>query len=259
MEAEFPGPCNNEDIIDNEEKIVICEPQLQHLNTNLKDNLREDEHFIILNEQIWEFLTSKYGGREMLRFGQEDSEGRTSIEVNLQKIYVYFFPMSQANQHIDVMYTSKNATLDEILKRMMNRKKKGKDSIKFWKHSVPQDLGKFYRDILCEWKKYKKASFHGERLKDLSKTVEDLQISRDDMLVIEMLAQGGFIFEEVEEVEHEHTLEEEAKTAYETELKDPSTLQYLGIPLDKALNKSSARGLCGLSNLGNTCFMNSAL
>lgn len=259
MEAEFPGPCNNEDIIDNEEKIVICDVDLQHLNTNLKDNLREDDHFMILNEQIWKFLSTKYGGREMLRFGQEDSEGRTSIEVYLQKVYVYFFPMSQANQHIDVLYSSKNSTLEHILKRMMKRKGKNKDAIRFWKHGIPQDLGKFYRDILCEWKKYKKASFHGERLKALDKTVEDVQVSRDDMLVIEMQATGGFIFEEVEEVEHEHMLHEEAKNSFEAELADPQSLKYLDIPLKHAFQKSSNRGLCGLSNLGNTCFMNSAL
>ena len=174
MEAEFPGPCNNEDIIDNEEKIVLCDEEFQHLNTNLKDNLREDDNFMILSEPIWRFLTEKYGGREMLRFGQEDSEGRTSIEVNLTKIYVYFFPMSQANQHIDVMYTSKNATLNDVLGRIMKRKQKSKDAIRFWKHGLPQDLDKFYRDILCEWKKYKKASFHGERLSDIKKTVEEV-------------------------------------------------------------------------------------
>ena len=42
-------------------------------------------------------------------------------------------------------------------------------------------------------------------------------------------------------------------------LEDPSSLNYLKVPLKTALNSGSNSGLCGLSNLGNTCFMNSAL
>ena len=61
-------------------------------NLNLKDNLREDQHFTILNEAIWSLLVKVYGGREILRFGGVDENGREHIEVNLIKIYTYFFP-----------------------------------------------------------------------------------------------------------------------------------------------------------------------
>ena len=42
-------------------------------------------------------------------------------------------------------------------------------------------------------------------------------------------------------------------------LADPKTLDFLHIPLKKAMKGNSNMGRCGLSNLGNTCFMNSAL
>lgn len=56
---------------------------------------------------------------------------------------------------------------------MEKRREKTRSKIQFWKGKVPQDIGKFYRDMLCEWKKYKKVMFHGDKLADLSKTIED--------------------------------------------------------------------------------------
>lgn len=76
--------------------------------------------------------------------------------------------------------------------------------------------------MLCEWKKYKKVMFHGERLSDLEKKIEDCQFSWDDMLVVEIMADGGFIFEQVEEVEAETHLD--AGEAERKMLENPSTL-----------------------------------
>ena len=61
--GDFPGPINNEDIIEEEKNSIICEVDKQFLNINLKDGLREEDHFVILNPEIWEFLSKRYGGR----------------------------------------------------------------------------------------------------------------------------------------------------------------------------------------------------
>lgn len=77
------------------------------------------------------------------------------------------------------------------------------------------------------------------------------------MLVVETKSDGGFIFEEVEKVNVETHMEIEEND--QKLLEDPKALQFLMIPLKKAMKQNSCTGLCGLSNLGNTCFMNSAL
>jgi hypothetical protein len=81
---------------------------------------------------------------------------------------------------------------------MERRKEKSRDRIQFWKGKVPNDIDKFYRDMYCEWKKYKKVMFHGEKFNDYQIKIEECQFSRDDMLVVEIMADGGFIFEQVE-------------------------------------------------------------
>ena len=85
----------------------------------------------------------------------------------LTKVYTYFFPMAQDNQHIYVMYTPWQSKLDEIMQWMVKRKEKTRDKMRLWKGKIPKDLDKFYWDLYCEWKKYKVTKFHGELLIDL--------------------------------------------------------------------------------------------
>ncbi len=46
---------------------------------------------------------------------------------------------------------------------------------------------------------------------------------------------------------------------FKAKLQDPESLMYLEINLQEIMKKNSNFGKIGLSNLGNTCFMNSAL
>lgn len=75
MEIPHPGMILNEDILDNE-PYLIEDQYKPHLNLNLKENLREEDNYHIVNEKVWNFLAIRYGGVEIIRFGvqRQDSE-----------------------------------------------------------------------------------------------------------------------------------------------------------------------------------------
>ena len=41
--------------------------------------------------------------------------GEPTIEVNYLKVYTYFFPLPKNDQHIDMMYVSKYAKIEEVM------------------------------------------------------------------------------------------------------------------------------------------------
>jgi len=82
----------------------------------------------------------------------------------------------------------------------------------------------------------------------------------DDFIIVECLLRGDFIFEEIEKPEDneilvENIVDEEIKET----LSDAKSLKFLNLDLNSLIKSGANAGRCGLSNLGNTCFMNSAL
>ena len=74
--GEFPGPILQNDIVDTDAEVqVVIDQDNEHVNINLRDNLREETHFIILGHEVWTFLFERYGGREIKRFGVQTESG----------------------------------------------------------------------------------------------------------------------------------------------------------------------------------------
>jgi len=83
--------------------------------------------------------------------------------------------------------------------------------------------------------------------------VEDMTIANDDILIVELPKENDWVFES-ERMKAKSTTDTSDSTVDTKNVEDLSSLD-----IKECLSSKSRRGLVGLSNLGNTCFMNSGL
>jgi len=103
-----PGRIDNAELIEVEEIMLFGE-------INLKDNLREEEDYIIVNSRIWKYLYEIYDGIPILREAIKNfdkavdyEEAEVIIEVNLVKLYLFEVPRENKQDFYEVVLASRN-------------------------------------------------------------------------------------------------------------------------------------------------------
>jgi len=143
-------------------------------------------------------------------------------------------------------------------------------SYRLWRIWRPDDINKYYTDIVSEYTKYDEVIIEGKILHINEETknilVSELEFSRDNILLIEHIVKhsygkSAFVLKEPTEEEKSNafTNENENDAGLRAKLENPESLLFLEIPIKTVMKNNSNCGKIGLSNLGNTCFMNSAL
>jgi DUSP domain len=256
MQAVHPGMITNEDILD-EVSDLLFDFKRRHLNVNLKENLREEDHYYIVDEKLWRFLLARYGGVEIKRYGvkRDDNSGDCTIEVNLLKLSIHYFPGQQDEDvNLYTIFESRFSNVEGLKERLAELKQKNISDVKLWKAPKPSDFDAFYRNNICEFRKHREIRLDAEHLNKKSAKIGEARLSMDDFIIVECRCQGRFIFEEFEkENDGEACLDDNMDLEdSKDEVNDPKTLAFLKLDIGQVLKKNSNAGLSGLSNLGNT-------
>uniref|UniRef100_UPI00398F4D5B ubiquitin carboxyl-terminal hydrolase 11-like n=1 Tax=Pristiophorus japonicus TaxID=55135 RepID=UPI00398F4D5B len=196
-----PGPIDNTKLLEAGE------------THTLKENLIENEDYILLRSDAWDKLVSWYGQPE----GQEPIE-RKVVKLSCTKVEVYLVDLALCQyRNMDELVTvsfSRADTIDKIHKEMR----------RVFEAQVDEETRLWMRNLdgSCE------------RLRNPQSNVNSMCLCSGQTLIMESRNQDG-------------TWPSARPHVTRNSLDEQGTY-YQGQP-----------GVCGLSNLGNTCFMNSAL
>lgn len=225
-----PGKIDNSDLIDdsNSNQILFhTNPKYLYANSILKDQLREEKDFIICSEPSYEHLKNIYQskGPEIVRYSIDLGENIVSIEIHLKVLSLAIYPeiskQGMISKSFIISHSEKVSNTIELLKELL--------APAFTSQSLdPKNirLWKLDKDSKLEKSITAEILTPGFIL-DPDLTIDECQISNNDFVIVEHCKTSG-----------RWTLK---KKDAEKRLKTEK------IPIN------------GLHNLGNTCFMNSAL
>ena len=99
--SEHPGPISNEDLIDERAaEAALKDPKDTSFSVPIHHWAKEEEHFTIVNDAIWEYLSTLYGGKDIVRRAVSKEEEKTEdeecfIELFPHEVKLYFIPKYQ--------------------------------------------------------------------------------------------------------------------------------------------------------------------
>ncbi|PIA50657.1 hypothetical protein AQUCO_01200104v1 [Aquilegia coerulea] len=244
--------------IDNSDLMYDADSDDYSMRMELHDTLVEGRDYILLPQEVWNQLYLWYGGgptlvRKVINSGLSQTE--LAVEVYLLRLQLLLMPKGE-RAYVRI---SKKETVKAL-------------------HKKACEIFEFNLDQVCIW------DYYGHRkhalMNDLDKTLDDANLQMDQDILVEIL--GDTCLSSVQEngsAEKESTsiLVERCKSAAGGSSSAKAGVsrngsselgQIVGSPVGEAENnygasgvstRGSTGGLTGLINLGNTCFMNSAI
>ena len=201
----YPGPINESEDF---EKLLVEEPFLKHPlfeedNFHFKTSCKEDEDFIILNEEAWHYLYERYGGNDCPRYSievktEEETEKQYMIEVFYKKLQIYILPKT-AN-HLSLrkpsgVFVPRKSTIKDYKRKiaeiLFENKKEGKtveelmDMARLWRLDTGENVMEIEKCYDYESRESLPLQLRG-RVLDESEVVDDINVADNDVLLYEV-------------------------------------------------------------------------
>ena len=265
-ESPHPGPISNADIIETHKDFFQdLRPNKAYTNTLLKPEVREKIDFEIVAKPAYSFLEKRYGSDDTVikRWCislTEDGSG-LHIELRLKPIKILLLPpLPKQKKKFSTVHISRIETVlilkEKLLALMPER---SVCEVRAWKTHDNPDLAVLFKST--------KHTINGKILKE-NQMIEDCEIAEDDAIIVEfkqknfewILYRPGEICcfcKNSGNLQNCSSCKVVKYCSRACQITDYTNHKELCKRLKE--RDSSRKGIVGLQNLGNTCFMNSAL
>ncbi|KAM0861203.1 hypothetical protein ACQ4PT_046041 [Festuca glaucescens] len=257
-----PGAIDNLDLLDD------LASEVSSMDIELHDTLVEGRDYILLPQQVWEKLHGWYGGGPTLpRKAINTGLSQTDLAIEVYPLRLQLILMPKGEQAI--IRISKKDTVDELYKKACEVFDLVPDEVYIWdyygrtKHALMDNLEKTLedaniqmdQDILVEVTANANGSLDGGCMSSIQEN--DYFECRSTSLTTDA-SKSGFSNENFASISY-------GSRSYSSSLAHSQYLRSSNGDLDTlpgtvgVTTRGFPSGLTGLLNLGNTCFMNSAV
>ncbi|KAM0892059.1 hypothetical protein ACQ4PT_026009 [Festuca glaucescens] len=257
-----PGAIDNLDLLDD------VASEVSSMDIELHDTLVEGRDYILLPQKVWEKLHGWYGGGPTLpRKAINTGLSQTDLAIEVYPLRLQLILMPKGEQA--VIRISKKDTVDELYKKACEVFDLVPDEVYIWdyygrtKHALMDNLEKTLedaniqmdQDILVEVTANANGSLDGGCMSSIQ---ENDYFERGPTSLTTDASKSGFSYENFASISY-------GSRSYSSSLAQSQYLRSSNGDLDTlpgtvgVTTRGFPSGLIGLLNLGNTCFMNSAV